>query len=138
MKKKSLTSAKAKLILADGTVRGHKLTDKQRRFFGYIAGGKAKKKKKGDGYTRVVDNKMKDYGETDEKKKIVRIRKKPFKSKKWKKGEVLNTIVHEEMHVKHPKMKEKTVYKKTESKIKKMPRYFKNKQYAKYRKSIGA
>lgn len=31
---KGLTPAKARKILHDGTVRGHKLTAKQRRFFG--------------------------------------------------------------------------------------------------------
>lgn len=34
-----LTKTKAKKILKDGTVRGKKLTAKQKRFFGAIAGG---------------------------------------------------------------------------------------------------
>lgn len=34
-----LTREKAKEILKDGSVRGKKLTDKQKRFFGLIAGG---------------------------------------------------------------------------------------------------
>lgn len=34
-----LTSEGAKEILKDGTIRGKKITDKQRRYFGYIAGG---------------------------------------------------------------------------------------------------
>jgi hypothetical protein len=34
-----LTSAKAKEILHDGTVHGRPITDRQRRYFGYIAGG---------------------------------------------------------------------------------------------------
>lgn len=42
---KKLTSRKARKILRDGTVRGHKLTKKQQRFFGYWA-GKGKKKKR--------------------------------------------------------------------------------------------
>ncbi len=33
------TPAKARKILRDGTVRGRKLTSKQRRLFGLIAGG---------------------------------------------------------------------------------------------------
>lgn len=37
-KSKKLTSSKAKEILRDGTARGHKLTGKQKRFFGLIAG----------------------------------------------------------------------------------------------------
>lgn len=36
----SLTANKAKLILKHGKVRGHRLTKKQKRFFGMIAGGK--------------------------------------------------------------------------------------------------
>jgi hypothetical protein len=34
---------KAKEILRDGTAQGHKLTDKQKRYFGWIAGGKKAK-----------------------------------------------------------------------------------------------
>jgi MYND finger len=35
-----LTPAKAREILHHGEVRGHKLTDRQRRFFGWVAGGR--------------------------------------------------------------------------------------------------
>ena len=34
-----LSSSKAKTILHDGSVRGHKLTPKQKRFMGFVAGG---------------------------------------------------------------------------------------------------
>ena len=34
-----LTAKKAKTILSDGSVRGHTLTARQKRFFGWIAGG---------------------------------------------------------------------------------------------------
>lgn len=34
-----ITAVKAKKILKDKSVRGHKLTGKQKRFFGLIAGG---------------------------------------------------------------------------------------------------
>jgi len=44
-KAKKLTKAKAKKILHDGSVRGHKITPRQRRFFGAIAGGAKPKKK---------------------------------------------------------------------------------------------
>lgn len=37
---KKLTKAKAKKILRDKTVRGKKLTVKQKRFFGLVASGK--------------------------------------------------------------------------------------------------
>ena len=36
----SVSSDKAKEILRDGTVHGHPLTDRQKRYFGWIAGGK--------------------------------------------------------------------------------------------------
>jgi hypothetical protein len=35
-----ITSSKAKEMLRDGSVHGHPLTDKQKRYFGWIAGGK--------------------------------------------------------------------------------------------------
>lgn len=35
-----VSSAKAKEILRDGTAQGHALTDKQKRYFGWIAGGR--------------------------------------------------------------------------------------------------
>lgn len=38
-KGKKLTAKKARTILRDGSVRGHKLTGKQKRFFGWKAGG---------------------------------------------------------------------------------------------------
>jgi hypothetical protein len=37
--RKGLTTAKAKEILRDGTAQGHSLTEKQKGFFGAIAGG---------------------------------------------------------------------------------------------------
>lgn len=40
-----VTPTKAKKILKDGTVRGHKLTKKQKRFFGWQAGGAKPKKR---------------------------------------------------------------------------------------------
>ena len=39
-----LTKAKAKKILRHGEVHGHKLTKKQKGFFGARAGGKRRKK----------------------------------------------------------------------------------------------
>ena len=40
-----LNAAKARKILKDGSVRGHKLTEKQKRFMGAIAGGQKPKGK---------------------------------------------------------------------------------------------
>ncbi len=39
-----LTKAKAKKILRDGSVRGKKLTGKQKKFFGARAGGAKRRK----------------------------------------------------------------------------------------------
>lgn len=38
----SLTASKARKILHDGTIRGKKITDRQRRFFGWVSGGRKK------------------------------------------------------------------------------------------------
>ena len=40
---KKLTKSKAKKMLKEGVVRGHKLTKKQKGYFGAVAGGKSKK-----------------------------------------------------------------------------------------------
>lgn len=45
MAKKKLTKAKAKKILSHGSVRGKKLTPKQKRLFGARAGGQKLRKK---------------------------------------------------------------------------------------------
>lgn len=37
--RKALTPTKAKTILTDKSVKGHPLTDKQKKFFGFVAGG---------------------------------------------------------------------------------------------------
>jgi len=42
---KKLTSTKAKKILKDKSVRGKKLTGKQKRFFGAVAGGQKLRRK---------------------------------------------------------------------------------------------
>jgi len=43
---KKLTSAKAKKILSEGVVRGRRLSQKQKSFFGAIAGGQKPRRKK--------------------------------------------------------------------------------------------
>ena len=72
--------------------------------------------KKSKKWKRVVDNKMRWYGETDETKKLIKINK--SKKKNTKPGDIIDTIVHEEMHAVHPQMHEKTVRKQTKLKIK--------------------
>ena len=47
---KGLTAAKAKKMLEDGTVRGKALTEKQKKFFGAVAGGATPLKKLNGGW----------------------------------------------------------------------------------------
>lgn len=102
--------------------------------------------KKRGGWKRIVDNRMKgDWGSTDHKKKEIRINKKrakkiPFEGHKrpvnknaTRYPEVLDTIVHEETHRKHPKMREKTVRKVTKRQMKTMSPKAKKKMYGLFR-----
>ena len=41
---KKVSKSKAKEILRHGSVHGHDLTDKQKKYFGFIAGGEKPKK----------------------------------------------------------------------------------------------
>lgn len=83
-------------------------------------------------YKRTTDNKMRDYGETDLEKKTVRINKSKKKNKKP--GDILDTIVHEKMHIRHPKKLERTVRKETKKVIKKMGKKLKAKHYSLFKK----
>lgn len=80
-------------------------------------------------YKRRVDNKMHAFGDTDLEKKVIRVNKKKSK-KQGGKGEVLDTIVHEVSHAKHPKMKEKNIRKYTKRLIKKLNKRHKRGYYS--------
>jgi predicted SprT family Zn-dependent metalloprotease len=82
-------------------------------------------------WKREVNNKLKGvYGVTDFQKREIQINKKLHK----KDGEsMIDTIVHEEMHMKHPRMKEKTVRKLTPKKVKKMSKKAKSNIRNKYK-----
>lgn len=82
-------------------------------------------------YKRVVDNKMRWYGDIDDEKNIIRINK--SKKKNTKLGDILNSIVHEERHLKHPQEHEDTIRKKTLEEIKHMTRKQKQRLYALYK-----
>lgn len=45
-KKKSPSKAKAKKMLEEGVVHGKKITPSQRRYFGWVSGGKKKPKRR--------------------------------------------------------------------------------------------
>ncbi len=87
-------------------------------------------KKRQDGVKYKVNNKMRgSYGTTDVDTKTITINKKMHK----KDGEsLLDTIAHEHMHLKHPRMHEKTVRKLTPKKIKHMSKKSKSRLYAKF------
>ncbi len=65
-----------------------------------------------------VDNKMKLFGQANLDTGEIKINKK--KNKAAGKGELLDTIVHEKLHIKHPKMSEKNIRKKTPIVLKKL------------------
>lgn len=95
-------------------------------------------------WVRIVDNKMRYYGETDFEKKKIRVNKKKSKKNPMYKRPVnkhasrypdlLGTIVHEETHRKHPKMRERTVRKIERRMVKKLTKKQKRKYYNLYRK----
>lgn len=99
-------------------------------------------------YKHVVVNHLKFkgkeiYGETDDKKRIVRVNKRlskksPLHKRPITKGakkypEVLDTIIHEMHHEKHPKATEKETYKATHKKIRTMSKHAKSKMYNLFR-----
>lgn len=80
-------------------------------------------------------------GETDYGKKLIRVNK-PLhrKVKKSKKGlyriskkdsTLINTLVHETLHAKHPRMHERTVRKLTSTKVARMGKVAKKRMYNK-------
>ncbi len=76
-------------------------------------------------YERIVDNRMKDFGSWDSEKREIKVNK--------RKGGVLDTIVHEETHRRHPRMNEKVVQRKTTATIKAMTPKTKTAHYSRYR-----
>ena len=82
-------------------------------------------------WKRIVDNKMRWFGDIDDKKGIIRINKSKKKNKK--KGDIINTIAHEEMHRVHPKMWEKTIDKKVIRALGNLSQKTKNKLYKLYK-----
>ena len=80
-------------------------------------------------YKRKVDNRMHAFGDTDLGKKVIRVNKKKSK-RDGSRGEVLDTIVHEAAHAKHPKMKEKNIRTHTKKLVKKLNRKQKKSYYS--------
>jgi hypothetical protein len=63
-------------------------------------------------YKRVVDTRMRDAGEIDFEKKLIRVNP--------RKREIVNTILHEELHRRYPKKNEKWIKKKAKEKESKL------------------
>ncbi len=78
-------------------------------------------------YKRVIANKARVYGDTDLDKKVIRINK--SKQMNTKRGDIIDTIVHEVHHAKHPMKHEKTVRKDTKKIIKTLTKKAKKKYY---------
>lgn len=108
---------------------GRTFTAKQVKMY-YATNGFTKNKGAFHKKLRKVDNKMKSMGDFDENTGKIRINKKM--AKKAGKGEVLDTIVHEEYHKKHPKATEKKTYKVTKQIVKRLSPKAKKKLYSKY------
>lgn len=90
---------------------------------------------------RIVDNKLKAYGETDVANGVIRVNKKRHKSPYWERvnrnkdgSECLGmTYLHEELHLKYPLKSEPEIRKLVKIRWSKMTRQQKNRLYAKYR-----
>ena len=85
------------------------------------------------GFKARTDNSLKGaLGETDFKKRTIRVNKK--RAKKLGRGEVLKTMVHEGIHVLHPRMKEKNVEAKMQRNVNKLPKEMKRAYYDAFKK----
>ena len=82
-----------------------------------------------DKYRVKVDNKSKFFGVTDTKKKTIIVNKKKSKAT-GQKGEVLNSILHETLHAKHPQKSERRIQNMTARSEKKLSKRSKNKLYS--------
>ena len=86
-----------------------------------------------------------DYAVTDLDKRIIKINKKLHKARKnhpsWVKknldgtANLADTLYHETLHIKHPKMSEKKVRQKTAKAMKSMSKSQKSKLYGKFKKT---
>lgn len=82
-----------------GPAKGHKIADK--------ACSPKAKQCTSKGYKRVVTSRLPGkYGETDFTNKVIKVNP--------RKGGLVNTIIHEELHAKHPEMSEKKIYAKAD------------------------
>ncbi len=81
-------------------------------------------------YQRIVVDHTGDLGDVDYQKKIIRINKNPDRNGP---GEIINTIIHEELHARHPRMSEATICKRAGVLVKTLSAAQKRKLRARYR-----
>lgn len=77
-----------------------------------------------------TNNRMKAFGVTDFDKHLITINKRLAKARGTT-GELLDSIVHETMHARHPRAKEKTVQKMAERTTKRLSKKSKRAYYGK-------
>jgi len=63
-------------------------------------------------YTYQENRRMRSFGDIDFNKRIIRVNS--------SKGDIIDTILHEEMHRKYPNLKEKDIRRRVKNKIKKL------------------
>lgn len=84
-------------------------------------------------FKRIITHKLRGkLGEVDFEKKLIRINRNKAK-KEGGRGEITSTMIHEELHAKHPNMKEKTVQKKEKQLMKSLSAKQKQKIRNKYK-----
>lgn len=81
--------------------------------------------------TRKVDNKIKWLGEYNPKTETIKVNKKKNKEA-HRKGELIDTIVHEELHAAHPRLGEKDIVHLTKTVVNNMSEKLKANLYNKY------
>ena len=78
--------------------------------------GRRKDIKRKDSFTRKVDRDMKHAGVIDFSKKTIKVN-----PRKINKGGIADTVMHEELHRKHPKKTERKIKRLTKKKLRKVP-----------------
>jgi hypothetical protein len=86
-------------------------------------------------YHVKIDNKMKPFGETDTKRRVIRVNAKKSKST-GQRGELLDSIVHETKHALHPRKSEESVQKMTARATARMNRKTKSKYYQLLKRNV--
>jgi len=131
--KKTAVGTKIEKIKSEG-IRGRKVSQRQAVAVALSMQRRGQLRKKAiKNYKTVVDKKLPHYGESDLEKKVLKVNP--------KKGEVVNTMIHEKLHMAHPKMSEKEARKMSdkmerEMSIKKQAEMMKKLSKAKVHKKV--